>query len=351
MKAVVNYENGEKKVRLMDVAVPEPAPGQVRIRVSYCGICGTDIHIFTGDGGYPTNPPVTMGHELSGVVESVGEGVDPAWIGEKVVSETYYYTCGTCFYYQTGHSNLCLQKKSIGSAVNGAMAEYVVVPAKNLHKIPEGVTMKEAAMTEPLACCTQGVLEFGGLRPGDKVLLTGPGAIGLMCLQLAVSAGATVIVAGTAVDKDRMELARELGASEIVYSDQPDAEEKIAALCPPYGPDVVFDCSGAGPAIQMGLRAVRKGGRYVQVGLTGKPTTLDMNLITLKELSVFGTYAQKPEWWTRALTLLEQKKINLKPLITNVYPLDDWQEAFDGYIRKIGLKYLLAAAEEERGGE
>lgn len=351
MKAVVNYENGEKKVRLMDVAAPEPAPGQVRIRVSYCGICGTDIHIFTGDGGYPTNPPVTMGHELSGVVESVGEGVDPAWIGEKVVSETYYYTCGTCFYCQTGHSNLCLQKKSIGSAVNGAMAEYVVVPAKNLHKIPEGVTMKEAAMTEPLACCTQGVLEFGGLRPGDKVLLTGPGAIGLMCLQLAVSAGATVIVAGTAVDKDRMELARELGASEIVYSDQPDAEEKIAALCPPYGPDVVFDCSGAGPAIQMGLRAVRKGGRYVQVGLTGKPTTLDMNLITLKELSVFGTYAQKPEWWTRALTLLEQKKINLKPLITNVYPLDDWQEAFDGYIRKIGLKYLLAAAEEERGGE
>ena len=101
----------------------------------------------------------------------------------------------------------------------------------------------------------------------------------------------------------------------------------------------------------MGLRAVRKGGRYVQVGLTGKPTTLDMNLITLKELSVFGTYAQKPEWWTRALTLLEQKKINLKPLITNFYPLDDWQEAFDGYIRKIGLKYLLAAAEEERGGE
>ena len=233
MKAVVNYENGEKKVRLMDVAVPEPAPGQVRIRVSYCGICGTDIHIFTGDGGYPTNPPVTMGHELSGVVESVGEGVDPAWIGEKVVSETYYYTCGTCFYCQTGHSNLCLQKKSIGSAVNGAMAEYVVVPAKNLHKIPEGVTMKEAAMTEPLACCTQGVLEFGGLRPGDKVLLTGPGAIGLMCLQLAVSAGATVIVAGTAVDKDRMELARELGASEIVYSDQPDAEEKIASAVSP----------------------------------------------------------------------------------------------------------------------
>ena len=348
MKAVVNYENGAKKVRLMEVEPPLPQAGQVRIRVSYCGICGTDIHIFSGDGGYPTNPPVTMGHELSGVVESVGAGVDPAWIGQRVVSETYYHTCGVCPYCQTGHKNLCPEKQSIGSAVNGAMAELVVVPAKNLHRIPQGVSMEEAAMTEPLACCAQGVLEFGGLRPGDKVLITGPGAIGLMCLQLAVSAGARVVMAGTQVDAERLELAKELGACAAVFSDQPDAEEQLAALCPPYGPDVVFDCSGAGPAIQMGLRAVRKGGRYVQVGLTGRPTTLDMNLITLKELIVHGTYAQKTEWWIRSLELLEQKKISLKPLISNIYRLEDWEQAFDGYIRKIGLKYLLAATEERR---
>ncbi|MGI6181063.1 MAG: zinc-dependent alcohol dehydrogenase [Agathobaculum sp.] len=348
MKAIVNYEDGQKKVKLMDVPVPQPASGQVRIRVAYCGICGTDIHIFSGDGGYPTKPPVTLGHELSGVVESVGEGVDPAWIGEKVVSETYYHTCGTCLYCQTGHKNLCPEKKSIGSAVNGAMAEYVVVPAKNLHKIPEGVSLQEAAMTEPLACCAQGVLEFGGIRPGDKILLTGPGAIGLMCLQLAVSAGGEVIVAGTRADTERLELAKELGASAVVFSDQPDAEAQIAALCPPFGPDIVFDCSGAGPAIQMGLRAVRKGGRYVQVGLTGRPTELDMNLITLKELAVYGTYAQKTEWWVRSLDLLRQKKIQLKPLISNVYSLDEWDKAFDGYMQKIGFKYLLAATEEGR---
>lgn len=346
MKAIVNYENGPEKVKLMEMPIPVPQAGQVRIRVAYCGICGTDIHIYQGDGGYPTNPPVILGHELSGIVEALGEGVDAAWLGERVVSETYYHTCGTCFYCQTGHKNLCPEKKSIGSAVNGGMTEYVVVPAENLHRIPEGISMQEAAMTEPLACCAQGVLEFGSLKPGDKALVIGPGAIGLMCLQLAASTGAQVIMAGTEADASRLQLAKECGACETVFSDRTDAEAQIAALCPPYGPDVVFDCSGAEPAIRLGLQVIRKGGRYVQVGLCGKKATLDMNLITLKELTVHGTYAQKTEWWTRALELEKKKQINLRPLITNIYALDDWKQAFDGYMKKDGLKYLLKATEE-----
>ncbi len=344
MKAIVNYENGSEKVQYMDVEMPVPAEGQVRIKVAYCGICGTDLHIYAGDGGYPTKPPVTLGHELSGIVEAVGEGADPAWIGKKVVSETYYHTCGRCMYCRTGHGNLCPEKKSIGSAVNGAMADYVVVPEKNLHLIPEGISLREAAMTEPLACCVQGVLEFGDMIPGDRVLITGPGAIGLMCLQVAVSAGAVVIVAGTAVDKERLELAKKLGAAETVYSDQPDAKEKIGMLCGPFGPDVVLDCSGAGPAIRMGLEVIRKGGRYVQVGLTGRPVELDMNLITLKELSVMGTYAQKPQWWEKALDLVQRGEVKLEPLISDVYPFKEWKKAFDGYQQKTGFKYLLQAA-------
>ncbi len=348
MKAIVNYENGPEKVKCMDVEMPVPSAGQVRIKVSYCGICGTDLHIFEGDGGYPTNPPVILGHELSGVVESAGEGTDPFWIGKRVVSETYYHTCGHCMYCKTGKGNLCPEKRSIGSAVNGAMAGYVVVPEKNLHLIPEGISLREAAMTEPLACCVQGVLEFGDIVPGDRVLITGPGAIGLMCLQVAVSAGAVVVMAGTAVDQERLELAKTLGASEVIYSDKPDGEEKIAALCAPFGPDVVFDCSGAGAAIRMGLRAVRKGGRYVQVGLTGRSVELDMNLITLKELSVRGTYAQKPQWWVKALDLVQRGEVKLEPLISNVCLLEDWEKAFDGYQRKIGFKYLLEAAGENK---
>ncbi|MCD8084574.1 MAG: zinc-binding dehydrogenase [Clostridiales bacterium] len=347
MKAVVNYENGAEKVRLMDMPVPVPAEGQVRIRVAYCGICGTDLHIYGGDGGYPTKPPVILGHELSGTVEEIGPGVDPGLLGQKVVSETYYHTCGHCIYCQTGHKNLCPEKRSIGSAVNGAMAEYVVVPATNLHPIPEGVSLKEAAMTEPLACCAQGVLEFGGIKPGDKVLITGPGVIGLMCLQLAIAAGGSVTMAGTAVDEERMEMAKRLGAEAVLYTDRPDAEEEIARQFPPFGPDVVLDCSGAGPAIALGLKVIRKGGRYVQVGLTGRPTTFDMNLITLKELSVYGTYAQKTRWWVAALELMRQGRIQLAPLISHTYPLERWEEAFRGCINKIGFKYLLVAQEDE----
>jgi len=346
MKALVKYESGPQKVKIMERQVPNPAPGQVRIKVSYSGICGTDIHILKDDGGYKTNPPVTLGHEFSGIVDQVGEGVDPCLVGKRVVSETYYITCGHCLYCQTGRKNLCPDRKSIGSGVDGAMAEYIVVPAKNLHIIPDNVGLREAAMTEPLACCAQAVLEKGNITAGDRILITGPGAIGLMCLQLAVLCGGRVTVVGRKCDEERLQLAKELGADFVAYSDDENAEEKIKATFAEFGADVVFECSGAPSAINMALNIIRKGGRYVQVGLTGQATTLDMNLITLKELDVFGTFAQKTVWWKRSLDLVEKGKIQLRPLISKIVPLERWQEAFELYSKGVGLKYLLSLSEE-----
>lgn len=342
MRALVKYEQGPQKVQLMERPIPPPGEGQVRIQVCYAGICGTDIHIYRDDGGYATRPPVILGHEFSGVVESVGPGVDPALVGRKVVSETYFITCGHCFYCQTGKPNLCLEKKSIGSGVDGAMAEFVVVPRHNLHLLPPEVDLKEAALTEPLACCVQAVEEMAGIRPGDRVLITGPGAIGLMCLQLAVLAGGRVAMAGMERDRDRLELALELGAEAVFYSDRPGGVEKMAEHFAPFGPDVVLECSGAGPAIQMDLALIRKGGRYVQVGLTGATTPVDMNLVTLKELTLHGTYAQKPVWWTRALELMGAGKLSLAGLVSDVKPLEEWEEAFHQYARGEGLKFLLS---------
>lgn len=341
MRALVKYEQGPQKVRLMDRPVPQPGEGQVRVRVHYAGICGTDIHIYRDDGGYATRPPVTLGHELSGVVDAVGPGVDPALVGRKVVSETYFITCGHCFYCQTGKPNLCPEKKSIGSGVDGAMAEFVVVPRRNLHLLPQQADLQQAALTEPLACCVQAVEEMAAIRPGDRVLITGPGAIGLMCLQLSVLAGGRVAVAGTARDRDRLELARTLGAEAVFFSDRPGGGEEIAGFFAPFGPDILLECSGAGAAVQMALSLLRKGGRYVQVGLTGAPTPVDMNLVTLKELTIHGTYAQKPVWWTRALELMEAGKLCLAPLISGVKPLEEWEEAFRQYAGGEGLKYLL----------
>jgi L-iditol 2-dehydrogenase len=346
MKALVKYEAGPRKVKIMEREIPVPVAGQVRVKVCYSGICGTDIHILKDDGGYKTNPPVTLGHEFSGIVDQVGEGVDPGLIGKRVVSETYYITCGNCFYCQTGHKNLCADRKSIGSGVDGAMAEYLVVPAQNLHLIPDRVGLREAALTEPLACCAQAVLEKINIKAGDKILITGPGAIGLMCLQLAVLCGGRVIMAGMKADETRLQLAKNLGAAEVFYSDAENAEAKLKAAFGEFGADIVLECSGAGPAINMALQVIRKGGQYAQVGLTGRPTTLDMNLITLKELSVLGTFAQKTVWWTRSLELVEQGQINLEALISKVMALENWEEAFEFYMKGAGLKYLLTVSPE-----
>ena len=341
MKAIVKYESGPYKVKVMNRSIPMPSFGQVRIKVQYAGICGTDIHIYKEDGGYKSNPPVTLGHEFSGIVDAVGEGVEGSLLGKKVISETYFVTCGNCFYCQSGRKNLCPQRLSVGSGVDGAMAEYVVVPVKNIHFIPENVTLKEAAMTEPLACCVQAVLEKGCIKAGDMVLITGPGAIGLMCLQLAVVSGARVIMAGMKKDKKRLQLAMELGAEKVVYSDEEGAVELLRGSLGKFGADIAFECSGSGAAINMVLDLVRKGGRYVQVGLTGKPTTLDMNKITLNEIDVAGTFAQKTIWWIRALELLSNKKVRLEPLISDVRPLEQWEEAFELYEKGEGLKFLL----------
>lgn len=346
MKALVKYEAGPQKVKLMEREVPNPAHGQVRIKVCYSGICGTDIHIFNDDGGYKTNPPVTLGHEFSGIVDKAGEGVDECIIHKRVISETYYYTCGTCFYCESGHKNLCPHRKSIGSGVDGAMAEYIVVPAKNLHIIPDNISLMEAAMTEPLACCAQAVLEKGNISAGDKVLITGPGAIGLMCLQLALLSGGRVIVMGMKCDEERLQLAKKLGAELTIYSDGENAEEQIRGAFGEFGADIIFECSGSVSAINLALNAVRKGGRYIQVGLTGRLTTLDMNLITLKELEILGTFAQKTIWWKRSLELVHKGKIHLEPLISKVVQVENWQEAFEQYSRGIGLKYMLLMSQE-----
>ena len=341
MKALVKYEKGRHKVRLMECEAPHAGAGQVRIKVAYAGICGTDLHIYEEDGGYKNDPPVILGHELSGIVDEVGPGCKEELLGKAVVSETYFITCGKCFFCKTGRKNLCAQRKSIGSGVNGAMAEYIVVPADNIHLIPEGIGLKEAAMTEPMACCAQAVLEKGNVIAGSRVLITGPGAIGLMCMQFAVQCGGRVLVAGTEKDAKRLELAKSLGAEAVAYSDRPDSMKTLMSMLGENGADIVFECSGAGAAINMGLELVRKGGRFVQVGLTGKSTTLDMNLITLKELELFGTFAQKPVWWTRCLELVEQGKVTAAPLIEEPMPLERWKEAFEGFASGTGMKYML----------
>ncbi|MGQ9909403.1 MAG: zinc-dependent alcohol dehydrogenase [Candidatus Flexifilum sp.] len=340
MKAVMKVARGVGHVELREIDEPQPGPGQVKIAVRAAGICGTDLHIYKDE--FRSFPPVVLGHEVSGEIAAIGPGVEGIALGQRVTTETYFSTCGECLYCRTGHANLCLNRRSIGSAVNGGFTNYVIVPARNIHPLPNSVDDYSGALTEPLACVVHAVLTHHTISPGDIAVIAGPGAIGLLTLQVVKAAGATAVVLGAAGDEQRLDLARALGADHVldVTSDQPDA--LIREITPEgLGADVVYECSGAGPAAQQLLTLVRRAGRYVQIGLFGKPVAWDLDQICYRELTVTGSNASVPSAWVRALQLLESGQVQTRPLITAVHEVADWRAAFDGFERKTAIKTVL----------
>ena len=339
MQSVAKLARGEGNVGLRETDEPQPGPGQVLIAVRAAGICGTDLHIYHDE--YPTQPPVTLGHELAGDVAAIGEGVTRVAPGDRITTETYFHLCGTCRFCRSGKPNLCPERRSIGSGVDGGFARYVVVPERNVHRLPDGLAFSEAALTEPLACVVHGALELPKVTAGDVAVVSGPGAIGLLTLQVARASGAAVIVLGTAVDHRRLELACELGATAAIDITTEDASATVQGLTGGWGADIVFECSGAGPAA-LGLRQhVRRGGQYAQIGLFGKPVAWDLDQVCMKELSVTGSNATVPSAWRTALRLLGEGQVRTAPLITSTYPLAGWADAFSTFEKREGVKLLL----------
>jgi L-iditol 2-dehydrogenase len=339
MKAVMKTAPGEGNVEVREIPEPEPPPGHVTIAVRAAGICGTDLHIYHDE--FPTQPPVVMGHEIAGQVAALGDGVSGVEVSERVTTETYFSTCGTCPWCRAGRTNLCPQRRSIGSAVNGGFTSYVVVPARNLHRLPETLDFRAGALTEPLACVVHGALELPHLLPGDLAVITGPGAIGLLTLQVVRAAGARVMVIGTEADAHRLTLATELGAEHVQVVGRDDPLALIRELTGGVGADIVYECSGAGPAARDLLALVRRGGQYAQIGLFGKPVAFDLDQICLKELRVTGSNASVPSAWVRAVQLLAVGAVRTAPLVTAVYPVTEWRAAFDAFEAKKGLKTVL----------
>ena len=251
-------------------------------------------------------------------------------------------TCGSCRYCRTGQVNLCLARQSIGSAVNGGFTSYVVVPAVNLHRLPENVDFEAGALTEPLACVVHGVLDARTVSAGDIAVIAGPGAIGLLTLQVVKASGATVVLLGTDVDEARLSLGLALGADYVLNVEQEDPAALLAKITlEGLGADVVYECSGAGPAAQQLLSLVRRRGRYVQVGLFGKPVAWDLDQLCYKELIATGSNASVPSAWDRALALMASGVVDTKKLITHRFPVTAWADAFACFERKDGVKTLL----------
>ena len=339
MLALRKVAHGEPRLELQEVPEPTPRPGHVVIDVAAAGICGTDVHIMADE--YRSEPPVTLGHEVAGTVAALGDGVSGWEVGQRVVTETYFSTCGRCVHCRTGRPNLCASRRSIGSFEDGGFAAKLLTPATNLHALPHGLAFPEAALVEPLACVVRGLLERNDARAGDRAVITGPGPIGVLALQVAKASGARVVMLGTAADAARLELAHSLGADGVLTVEAADALREAVADALGGEPDVAIECSGAEPAASLLLHLVQKAGRFVQVGLYGRPVTLDMDQVCYKELRVSGSFATTPSSWHRALTLASSGAVSLAAIVGATYPLLEWERAFEAVAARTPGKVLL----------
>ena len=341
MKALVKYEMKPHALEIRDIPIPEPGPGQIRVKVEYAGICGSDLHIYHNSIAITTRPPVVVGHEFSGFVDKVGSGVQGWKEGDRIVAEAVYHRCGVCKYCRTGKYNLCLDKLSFGYVYNGCFERYTIVEDYNAHHLPDDIDMISGAMIEPMACVARGIYDQCHLEAGFTVLVSGPGPIGLMAAQIAKAEGCEVIVTGTGVDEERLAIAKQLGIDHAVNIEKENLKELVDSLTDGYGVDAVLECSGSQAGINSGLSLVRKCGWFVMIALAGRPITFDIEAMNYKELHFSGSIASTYSNWEKCLWLLHHRKVQLAPLATGIYRLDDWKQAFEDMENKKGLKLLF----------
>ncbi|WP_416435123.1 zinc-dependent alcohol dehydrogenase [Priestia megaterium] len=339
MKALLKKGKGSDGISLERIEEPIVKANQIKVEIYAAGICGTDIHIIHDK--YPSILPVVMGHEYSGIIVEVGEEVENFQVGDRVVSLTATITCGKCSYCNQGLSMLCDQRKSIGSGVHGAFAEYMVVPAKLVYKIPENITLDEAILTEPLACAVRCIMERGCVNAGDFVLISGPGTIGMLALQVAKANGGNVVVVGTSEDSDRLGLALELGAMAVVNIEEENAEKRLMAITQNKGFDVAIECAGVSLSVNNCISLLRKQGMLIQMGLFGDEIKFDSDLAIMKEINLTNGFATEPTSLERALRLLEFRHVDVSPLISNKVPIEDWKKAIHLAEQKVGYKTLI----------
>lgn len=347
MKALVKYARGKGNMEIRDIPEPKPGRDQIKIEIKAAGVCGSDIHVYHDDMmGVTLNLPVVLGHEFAGIVTEVGEGVTAWKTGDRVTSETSFSICGKCHYCITGSYNLCNERRGIGYYHNGAFTKYIIMPQERIHALPESIDFVAGALIEPLACVTHAVLELTSIMVSDVVLVVGPGAIGLAAAQIAKTQGATIVVAGTSVDQDRLAKAKELGADYTINVQEENLESFVSELTNGKGVDVVLECSGVAIAADNALKVIKKQGQYTQIGLFGKPITIDFEKICFKEIKVVGSIGSKWTSWKKIIQLIEQGKVQTKPLVSHQFPITEWEKAFKTFDSKEGLKLILMPVED-----
>ena len=308
-----------------EVPVRKLKDNEVKIQVKYCGICGTDIHIFHGDGGCcDVTPPLVPGHEFSGVVAEVGAGVKAVKVGDRVTGDPNDM-CGECYFCKNGMQHFCKNNIGIGTTVDGGFAEYVIMREKQAYKVSDELSFIEAAMAEPISCCLHGI-DLCNIKAGDTVLVMGGGPIGMIMMQLAKNAGASKVIMSEPVEEKR-EQALKLGATKTIDPLHEDVEDVLAEYC--ENVNVVIECVGNVHTQADAVRFAGKGATIMYFGLAAPEESFPIRPddIFKKELHITSSYIN-PYSFERAIQILESGTVELESLITNVVPLDDIADVF-----------------------
>lgn len=344
MKALVRRSFAAGDMVLMDVPEPSPGPGMVKLKVEYAGICSSDVGVLKMEltpAFKRLKPPVVAGHEGVGTVVEVGPGVSRVRVGDRVASETTFAACGVCRYCRGGDTGKCIDRRSLGWSANGYYAEYLIANELHCHKIAGSVDSRGAAVLEPLSCTVKAVMHGSELHPGDVALVFGPGPIGQCLAQVAKVSGAYVVVVGTRRGHARLEVAQQLGADEIWSIPDDDITARVLALTDGYGADVVYDCVGTQQSLSGGLQCVRRQGQFVFVSGSKTPLQIDCFHILIDEIRTAAAEGGSPQSWDKAVDLVNHGHVNLAPLVSDIFPLTRWEEAFATVDRHEGLKVLL----------
>lgn len=338
----MKFKDGKDGWELRDVPRPAPGPGEVEIEIRAAGICGSDLHLYHDNHAY--NPPVINGHEFSGVISRMGEGVTRWAVGDRVICEASKYVCGACEYCRTGRPALCVEKQGIGFMKDGGMAEYYCTPANLLFRIPDTVPFDLASMTEPCCVAVQAIVLREPVRPGDVVVVQGCGTIGLMVAMVAKASGASrVIVTGMEADAaTRFPVAQEVGVDRTVNIETEDLRQLVMEITGGLGADMVVDATGAPSAIYRMVDIVKKGGRIVAIGETASPDAqIKWNDSIFRACSITFTFGLTYPAWKIALGMIADGKVNIRPLLTHTLALEEFRKGFELMDAKKALKVVL----------
>jgi L-iditol 2-dehydrogenase len=322
--AVVNFAPQKGSVEIREIEKPEIGEEDVLLEVANAGVCGSDLHQWNANQSWQVNYPVVLGHEFAGTIAETGSRVKQWKAGDRVVSETAAVIDMNSPMTKIGLYNLEPTRKGFGYGVNGAMTKYVKVPARCLHHIPDHLSFEQACLTEPCCVAFNAVVENIRLKPGDRVIVLGPGTIGILCAAMAKLCGAEVAMLGMERHRVRLNIAKQYGCEVIIGDGNEWAKQRDG-----LGVDVVIDAAGSSAALQTAMQLVRPNGKISKVGWGPEPLGFSLDPLVQKNITLQGSFSHNWPIWERVIAMLSSGQLDVRPIIGGVWPITEWQTAFE----------------------